>query len=126
LFAEVSVRLPTRTKTIGHRMQDNTGLRGRKWRITSGACHRAALCADPLGSIRPTGRGLSRVGLHWEAIDEDISIAGPFAGHAGEWERKTVRKGTLADFLLASPLRGAAVDLNRQHDTPGDGPDSHP
>jgi hypothetical protein len=27
---------------------------------------------------------LSRVGLHWEAIDEDISIAGLLAGRGGE------------------------------------------
>jgi hypothetical protein len=26
---------------------------------------------------------LSRVGLHWEKIDEDISIAGLLAGHGG-------------------------------------------
>jgi prevent-host-death family protein len=29
---------------------------------------------------------------------------------AEEWARKTVRKGTLAEFLLASPLRGADLD----------------
>src|SRR5271169_1362366 len=32
---------------------------------------------------------------------------------AEEWARKTVRKGTLAEFLLASPLRGADLDLDR-------------
>ena len=37
---------------------------------------------------------------------------------AEEWARKTVRKGTLAEFLLTSPLRGA--DLERQRDTPRD------
>jgi hypothetical protein len=68
---------------------------------------------------------LSRVGLHWEAIDEDISIAGLLAGHAGEFTRKPERKGTLAEFLLASPLRGADLDLERQHDAPRDaGPSS--
>lgn len=30
-----------------------------------------------------------------------------------EWERKTKRKGTLADFLLNSPLRGSEIDLER-------------
>lgn len=35
-----------------------------------------------------------------------------------EWQRKTVRKGTLAEFLLASPLRGADLELDRQHDHP--------
>jgi hypothetical protein len=29
-----------------------------------------------------------------------------------------VRKGTLAEFLLASPLRNADVDLERRRDTP--------
>jgi hypothetical protein len=29
-----------------------------------------------------------------------------------EWARKTVRKGTPAEFLLASPLRGADLELS--------------
>ena len=39
---------------------------------------------------------------------------------AEEWARKTMRKGTLAEFLLASPLRGANLELERQSDTPRD------
>ena len=39
---------------------------------------------------------------------------------AEEWVRKTVRKGTLAEFLLASPLRGADLELERQRDAPRD------
>ena len=39
---------------------------------------------------------------------------------AEEWARKTVRKGTLAEFLIASPLRGADLDLERPRDTPRD------
>jgi prevent-host-death family protein len=39
---------------------------------------------------------------------------------AEEWARKTVRKGTLAEFLLTSPLRGADIDLERQRDAPDD------
>lgn len=39
---------------------------------------------------------------------------------AEEWARKTVRKGTLAEFLLASPLRGADIELERRRDTPRD------
>jgi len=39
---------------------------------------------------------------------------------AEEWARKAVRKGTLAEFLLSSPLRGANLDLARQHDAPRD------
>jgi prevent-host-death family protein len=39
---------------------------------------------------------------------------------AEEWSRKTSRKGTLADFLMASPLRNVELDLDRQHDDPRD------
>jgi prevent-host-death family protein len=37
-----------------------------------------------------------------------------------EWARKTMRKGSLAEFLLASPMRGADLDLERARDTPRD------
>jgi prevent-host-death family protein len=33
-----------------------------------------------------------------------------------EWGRKTARKGSLAEFLLASPLRGVELDLERVRD----------
>lgn len=39
---------------------------------------------------------------------------------AEEWARKTVRKGTLAEFLMASPLRDADRDLDGVHDQPRD------
>lgn len=39
---------------------------------------------------------------------------------AEEWHRKTHRKGTLAEFLLASPLRNATLDLEREKDEPRD------
>ncbi|MGO8190254.1 prevent-host-death protein, partial [Rhizobium leguminosarum] len=39
---------------------------------------------------------------------------------AEEWQRKTARKGTLADFLMQSPLRGADLYLERQRDEPHD------
>ena len=39
---------------------------------------------------------------------------------AEEWARKTARKGTLAEFLLASPLRGADLELDRVRDEPRD------
>lgn len=32
------------------------------------------------------------------------------------WERKTARKGTLAEFLLASPLRDTPMDIERVRD----------
>jgi prevent-host-death family protein len=37
-----------------------------------------------------------------------------------EWARKVARKGSLAEFLLASPLRGAELDLERVRDEPRD------
>ncbi|MDF2117589.1 type II toxin-antitoxin system Phd/YefM family antitoxin [Roseiarcaceae bacterium H3SJ34-1] len=39
---------------------------------------------------------------------------------AEEWARKTVRKGSLAAFLMASPLRDADLDLERARDQPRD------
>lgn len=39
---------------------------------------------------------------------------------AEEWARKTVRKGTLAEFLMISPLRDADLDLDRVRDQPRD------
>jgi prevent-host-death family protein len=33
-----------------------------------------------------------------------------------EWERKTARGGSLAEFLLTSPLRGADLDVERSKD----------
>lgn len=41
---------------------------------------------------------------------------------AEEWQRKTARRGSLAEFLLASPLSGADLDIERQHDEPRDLP----
>ncbi len=39
---------------------------------------------------------------------------------AEEWQRKTARKGTPAEFLLASPRRGADLELERVSDAPRD------
>lgn len=39
---------------------------------------------------------------------------------AEEWQRKMARKGTLAEFLLASPLHGTDLDIERQRDEPRD------
>ncbi|BCH20535.1 antitoxin [Mesorhizobium sp. L-8-10] len=39
---------------------------------------------------------------------------------AEEWARKTTRKGSLADFLLNSPLRGTDIEIDRHHDAPRD------
>lgn len=37
---------------------------------------------------------------------------------AEEWDRRTRRVGTLADFFAASPLRDSDVDLDRVKDGP--------
>ncbi len=39
---------------------------------------------------------------------------------AEEWARKTQRKGTLAEFLAASPLRGADLEMERDRTPPRD------
>jgi len=39
---------------------------------------------------------------------------------AEEWQRKITRKGSLAEFLLASPLRSAELESERQKDGPRD------
>jgi prevent-host-death family protein len=39
---------------------------------------------------------------------------------AEEWERRTSRAGTLADFLTASPLRGSGLKIERSKDRPRD------
>ena len=36
---------------------------------------------------------------------------------AEEWDRKTARHGTLADFFAASPLPGSGVTIERTKDT---------
>lgn len=37
---------------------------------------------------------------------------------AEEWQRKTKRKGTLAEFFAASPLRGSDLKIKRSKDEP--------
>ncbi|MGH7125720.1 MAG: type II toxin-antitoxin system Phd/YefM family antitoxin [Stellaceae bacterium] len=37
---------------------------------------------------------------------------------ADEWERKTRRVGTLAEFFAASPLRGSDLKVRRRKDKP--------
>ncbi len=39
---------------------------------------------------------------------------------AEEWERRNRRVGSLVDFLAASPLRGAGLDVERDKDLPRD------
>jgi len=37
---------------------------------------------------------------------------------AEEWERKTLRRGNLAEFFAESPLRGSGLDVPRTRDGP--------
>jgi prevent-host-death family protein len=37
---------------------------------------------------------------------------------AEEWERKNKRRGNLAEFFAASPLRGSQLDVKRRQDRP--------
>lgn len=37
-----------------------------------------------------------------------------------EWQRKSSRHGSLAAFLMASPLRASGIDTDRQNDQPRD------
>jgi prevent-host-death family protein len=37
---------------------------------------------------------------------------------ADEWERKTRRAGTLAEFFAASPLRGSSLKIRRKSERP--------
>ena len=37
-----------------------------------------------------------------------------------EWNRKTRRKGNLAEFFAASPLRGSNIKIQRSKDRPRD------
>ena len=37
---------------------------------------------------------------------------------AEEWERKSKRRGNLAEFFAASPLRGSQLDVGRLKDRP--------
>jgi prevent-host-death family protein len=37
---------------------------------------------------------------------------------AEEWERRTERKGSLADFFAASPLRDSGLEIERPQDGP--------
>jgi prevent-host-death family protein len=37
---------------------------------------------------------------------------------AEEWERRTKRRGNLAEFFAASPLRGSGLEVRRTKDEP--------
>jgi hypothetical protein len=51
---------------------------------------------------------LSRVGLHWQALDEDLSVEGLLAGHGGV---STSKLDALAEEALAAHGAGRSRDL---------------
>jgi hypothetical protein len=65
------------------------------------------LCATPAEREQVE---LSRVGLHWETLDEDISIASLLSGHAGtnRAARRSTELDALADEALAEHRAGGS------------------
>ena len=66
---------------------------------------------------------------HFSEVMEQAETSGPqtitrhgkptvFVVSAAEWERKTKRKGTLAEFLWNSPLRNSGLVIERVDDEP--------
>lgn len=63
-----------------------------------------------------------------EVVDRALSVGPQTVSRNGrnavivvafeEWTRKTARKGNLAEFFAASPLRGSGIDLERVTDGP--------
>jgi Protein of unknown function (DUF2442) len=51
---------------------------------------------------------LSRVGLHWETLDEDISIARLLAGHR---DVRMSKLDALAEKALAAHLKGSSREM---------------
>jgi prevent-host-death family protein len=76
---------------------------------------------DAVWTLAGAKARLSEVADRAQAIPQTITRDGKpsvVIVSADEWARKTVRKGTLAEFLLASPLNGSDLELDRQHDAP--------
>ena len=59
---------------------------------------------------RAASEGPQKITRHGEPAAVLVSTA--------EWERKTQRKGNLAEFFAHSPLRGAGPSLKRRKDPP--------
>ncbi|HBL30348.1 MAG TPA: prevent-host-death protein [Acidobacteria bacterium] len=68
---------------------------------------------------------------HWSRVIDQALADGPqritrngrpavVVVSAEEWDRKTRRKGTLAEFFASSPLRGSGLELERVKDEPRD------
>jgi prevent-host-death family protein len=79
--------------------------RGRAWTLASAKARLSEL-------VNSAQSGPQTITRHGKPVAVIVSTE--------EWTRKTARKGTLAEFLLASPLRGADLELERQADPPRD------
>jgi prevent-host-death family protein len=79
--------------------------RGRAWTLASAKARLSEL-------VESAQAGPQTITRHGKPVAIIVSTE--------EWTRKTARKGTLAEFLLASPLRGADLDLERLADPPRD------
>ena len=62
------------------------------------------------GEIQPGDGGSATVTRNGRSAVVVVSV--------DEWERKTKRKGTLADFFAASPLRDSGIEIERLKDKP--------
>lgn len=80
---------------------------------------------DPKWTVAKAKAQLSEVIERAQAAPQMITRNGKacvVVVSAEEWQRKTTRKGTLGEFLLESPLRGAGMELERVRDEPRDLP----
>jgi prevent-host-death family protein len=77
----------------------------------------------------PTTWTVAQAKSHFSELMEQAESSGPqsITRHgkaavvvvsAAEWERKTKRKGTLAEFFWNSPLRGSGLVIERVNDEP--------
>jgi len=68
---------------------------------------------------------------HWSQVIDQALSKGPqritrngrpavIVVSAEEWDRRTRRKGNLAEFFAASPLHGSGLELERVKDGPRD------
>jgi prevent-host-death family protein len=80
-----------------------------------------AVSHDPTWSVAEAKARFSEVLDQARATPQTITRNGRRAAvivSAEEWERRTNRTGTLADFLAASPLRGSGLRVERSRDRP--------
>lgn len=85
--------------------------------------HSSASEAEPTWTLANAKARLSEVVQRAQEGPQVISRSGkPVAVMVSveEWARKTARRGSLADFLLTSPLAGSGIDVDRQEEPPRD------